>query len=159
MNTAWRTWTHWLIYSRSPPPACKQGQASTPVPGSLDPQAQARTLSSTQVSLTCATCHPTAWTTTGWTPLTGFSLDTCQNKHVLTIGDISGIAYNYDMEKLRTVQKNKPSIWKFKPQDTFDNSRKTLLKIQNFSVFKPPQFSRIATLADFSSIALLYYYW
>ena len=76
------SWPIRLPCFRSPPPAYKLGRALTPAPGSQAPQAQARTLSSTQVSLTCATCLPTAWTMTGWTPLTGFSLDTCQKKHV-----------------------------------------------------------------------------
>ena len=41
---------------------------------------------------------------------------------------------------------------KFKPQDTFDIlfEKKNTAKKQNFSVFKSPQFSRIATLVDFS---------
>lgn len=112
---------------RFPPPASRRARGLTPAPGSRARQAQGRTLSSTQVSLTCATCLPTVWTMTGWTPSTGFSLDTCHKKHVsenITRAlqlEILEVANNYDMEKLRSVRNNKHlQFGKFKPQDTFD---------------------------------------
>ena len=98
---------------RSPPPAWAPGPAWTPAPGSQGHQAPGRTSSSTQVSLTCATSRPTAWTMTGWTPLTGFSparvpRDTCSTRAL----QLEILEVETDMEKLKTVRNNKPSIWK-----------------------------------------------
>ena len=74
--------------------------------------------------------------------------DLVQKKLCASIGDIRGRAKTMIWRNWETINLQ---CGKFKPQDTFDILfEKNTAKTKNFSVFKSPQFSRIATLVDFS---------